>query len=191
MRGDKELLMRVVHKTYNEFIVCTKNYAGALGLVPKDKYFIFKLYDSKLQEVILKEGSFIALASLKSSDYVRAVLKKECPSSSWYLKFSCDVLYCTRKKGYFECSCIPRSISFNVAPPPKRSFFFIIETLVALTKAWAGLDIDWNMMKYFLKEAERLGDEDDRDAVVLLREVVDPPGFEPGTSALRGRRSSS
>ncbi len=190
MEGNEELLMRVVHKTYNELIVCTKRRAGALGLVPRSNRFEFKLYDGKMQEAILREGSFVAMASLKSSDYVRAILKKVCPSS-WYLKFRCDLIYCIRKEGYFECSCIPNKVTFKPAPPPKRSFFFILEALIALTKAWAGLDVDWWLVERYLDEAERLGDEDDLRALEMLREVVDPPGFEPGTSALRGRRSSS
>ncbi len=190
MRGDRELLMRVVHRTYNELIVCTKKYAGAVGLVPKSNLFMFKLYDGKMQEAILREGSFVALASLKSSDYVKAVIKKKCPSS-WYLKFRCDLLYCLRREGYFECSCRPSHVVFKLAPPPKRSFFFILEILIALTKAWAGLSVDWDLIRQYLEGARRLGDEEDLRAIEMLREVVDPPGFEPGTSALRGRRSSS
>ena len=190
MKGDRKLLMRVTHRTYNELIVCTEKRAGALGLVPKSNRFEFKLYDGKMQETVLREGSFVALASLKSSDYVKAVLKKECPSS-WYLKFRCDLLYCLRGEGYFECSCEPSRVNFKPAPPPKRSFFFILEALIALTKVWAGVGVDWGLVRHYLEEAERLGEEEDLEALEMLREVVDPPGFEPGTSALRGRRSSS
>ncbi len=187
------VLMKIVHRTFNEMIICAESYAGALGLVPRGDLFYFKIYDGRQQEEVLRRGSFTALASMSSLDYVRAVIEKRCPEK-WYLRFDCDLVYCERIKGAFVCSCRARDPTFKPAPPPKRTFFFVLEVLIALTKAWAGLEVDVDLVEHYVREVERLGEEEDLEALKIIRKawrLVDPPGFEPGTSALRGRRSSS
>jgi len=146
--------------------------------VPENELLTFYLYPGRFEKELLRSGSLRLYASFSSLEYADFAVFKEAElvegplglgPKKWYLAVSCDLV--TFMYGHpSKVHCLPGRVLWKPAPPPRRSFFYILEALVLITR----LHIKDERAKIvlLLKEAERLGDEEDKRVVKKLLEVV-------------------
>jgi len=146
--------------------------------VPENELLTFYLYPGRFEKELLRSGSLRLYASFSSLEYADFAVFKEARlvegplgpgPREWYLAVDCSlatIVYGFPSKVY----CSPKRALWKPAPPPRRSFFYILEALVLITR----LHIKDERAKIvlLLKEAERLGDEEDKRVVKKLLEVV-------------------
>jgi len=179
VRLRRKELLKIMHGTYNEMLAISGNAKAVLGVVPRAEILEFKLYPGNFEATLLKVGELLLYASCSSKEYAHFALFKEDAETvegplgpaprRWYLGVRCKLL--VYAFGFpSHISCEPLEAYWVPAPPPKRAFFYILEALVLATRLH--LRDYRNEIKFLLKEAVRLGDEEDRETAKKILEFI-------------------
>lgn len=170
---DAARVIELLHNTYNEVIAVTPTGYSCLGVYPREGASLeFRAFKGKFQESLRNVNEINVFSSFKPIDYVEAALTKdleliETPlglgPKHWYLAIKCEVSELGGSDPVIY-ECVPREAFYRPAPPPSRSFFYVLEAAVYASRWFLKPEYVDKAVELLL-EGYRLGDELDRAAV--------------------------
>ncbi len=160
-------------------IAIGKERTSALGVIPSGDELTFKLYPGRFANDLLKWRELSLFSSSSSLEYVQAAITKRLKlvdspvgpgPGNWTLATRCSSLTFSGE-GPWKVSCKPTKAFARPCPPPSRAFFYILEAAIHSSRAFMGIEYVERALR-LLEEAERLADEDDKLAIVELKEYL-------------------
>ncbi len=173
--------MKLLRGTYNELLAVSGSARSVIGVWKEGSSLAFRLFPGRFEKELLRRGEASLYASFSSAEYADFSIFKELPfcktpigvgPCNWYLAFKCKLNAYIYSEPASLVYCEPSDAFARPAEPPRRAFFFIVEALIKITRLHLGENKEEVLR--LLREAGRLGDEEDKRVVKKLLQLLLP-----------------